>query len=437
MKLGTLHALSAEKRSSVWNDAGTLSAPGGFLSTFSVFGNSARKPVNAHTAERVSAFYACKHILATTMAHFPLNLYRESNELDKETEEVLRMRHKVKGPLNNILNVRTNFRMKAYDARRQWISDGFSYGRGIFYIETNPITGQITSFRLCSRSQGDSWYINDQGNDIMYHLYFRNGDTRTVTQDSILEFKPNQEGVPLVQLMAESLGINIATMQYFGETMGNKGKNLKGIFSTDQEVKPNQREALHKSFYEQIEAGNDTLLLDSGYRFQGVSMTPAEAQLIEFSNMSVDEICRWFRVPQPLVMHLLKGTGFNSLEHLNLHFKTYTIDPIAVEIESECKVKLLPEWEWDDHYFKHDLTALLRGDINAQSALVQRLFYVGAFSPNDILEIFDRNPYPGGGQRFVPNNTVTPEMVAAMMDENKQPSMPVMPSNTDKLNEDE
>jgi len=443
MKLATLHALSPEKRSSVWSDAGSLSKPGGVLSGYGAYGNSARKNINSQTAERVSAYYACKQILATTMAHCSLNLYKISMERDVDTNEVLEMRHKVKGTINNLLNFQANKRQKSYDAFRQWIEDGYGYGRGIFLIETNARSGAIKQLRLCSRSQGDSWYIQDLGNDITYHLYFRNGDQMSVNQDSILEFKCNARGEPLVKLMAESLGINVATMEYFGETMGNKGKNIKGIFSTEQAVKADQREKLHASFYDQIKAGNDTLLLDTGYKFQGVSMTPAEAQLIEFSNMSVDEICRWFRVPQPLVMHLLKGTGYASLEQLNLHFKTYTLDPIAVEIEKECAVKLLPDWEWDDHYFKYDFTALLRGDINSQSAFFQRLFYVGAYSPNDILKELDKNPYAGGSQRFVPNNTVTPEMVQLMLDqaENKVPvnldKMPAIGNNSSKDFENE
>jgi HK97 family phage portal protein len=401
-----------EKRQ--WSDGSGLTKPlNWLLNAFGYGQNSAQKTITPETADRISAFYACKFLIANTLAHFPLNLFQERSETDPESphNEKLYFKDKVYGAEYNLLNVRPNTRQTPYMLRTMLLDDALSTGFGFAKIITHPRTGEPQSLYPLSRHNGVRVIRYDDGTKIWYQVFYKNGKTEILDYEQVIEIPCNPQGKGIALLAAESLGINLAAMEYFGKTTGNKGKSMQGYFSTEQALKQNERDNAMESIEAQIATGSNTLILDHGYQYKSVSITPAELQLLEFGNFSIDEICRWFRVPQPLIMHLVRGTGYNSLESLNLHFKTYTIDPWCVQIEQELRIKMLPEYKWPTHYFKHNVAALLRGDVRSQAQFFKDMFYVGGYSPNDILEKLDENPYPGGNRRFVPGNTIPPELM--------------------------
>jgi len=60
-------------------------------------------------------------------------------------------------------------------------------------------------------------------------------------------------------------------------------------------------------------------------------------------------------------------------------------------------------------YAKHIIEGLLRGSPADRAEYYNKMFALGAYSTNDILEIEDRNPVEGGDQRFVPLNMISLE----------------------------
>ena len=53
---------------------------------------------------------------------------------------------------------------------------------------------------------------------------------------------------------------------------------------------------------------------------------------------------------------------------------------------------------------RFNVTALLRGDMNARRQFYKDMVFIGAFSPNDVLELEDRNPREGGDIYLTPSN---------------------------------
>lgn len=91
------------------------------------------------------------------------------------------------------------------------------------------------------------------------------------------------------------------------------------------------------------------MVLENELTYQNVTMNPEAAQLLESRSFSIEEICRWFRVPPFMVGHTTKQSSWaSSLEGMNLQFLTHTLRPLLVNIEQEIGRCLLDS---DDDVF--------------------------------------------------------------------------------------
>lgn len=86
--------------------------------------------------------------------------------------------------------------------------------------------------------------------------------------------------------------------------------------STDQILKPEQRndirEDMAAKFAGAVNSGK-TMVLEAGMKYQQVSMTPEDAQMLQTRAFNVEEICRWFRVPPWMVGHTSNSTSWGRV----------------------------------------------------------------------------------------------------------------------------
>lgn len=57
-----------------------------------------------------------------------------------------------------------------------------------------------------------------------------------------------------------------------------------------------------------VQNAGKIMVLEGGLKYQGVTMNPEDAQMLE-SRFSIEEICRWFRVPPFMVGHTTKQSS--------------------------------------------------------------------------------------------------------------------------------
>ena len=92
-------------------------------------------------------------------------------------------------------------------------------------------------------------------------------------------------------------------------------------------------------------------------------------------------------------------------------FIRQTVGPWVDAWEQEMNWKIFTEEEREQgYYIKLNMNALLRGDMKARADFYQKVFGVGGFSPNRILELEDEDGIgPIGDHHFDPSNYVTLE----------------------------
>jgi HK97 family phage portal protein len=146
-------------------------------------------------------------------------------------------------------------------------------------------------------------------------------------------------------------------------------------------------------------------------QFDATSMNASDMQFLEQRNFQRYDIAMFFGVPPHMIGATEKSTSWGSgIEQMGIGFVTYTLNDWLVTWQEALKRDVINESEWETLDVRFFPQALLKGDTKAQWDAFTRGRQWGIYSPNDVLEMLDRNPRtdPGGDEYAVPPNQ-TPE----------------------------
>ena len=174
-------------------------------------------------------------------------------------------------------------------------------------------------------------------------------------------------------------------------------------------------------FDEHQGSGNEfkPFILEGGLDWVQVSITPEDAQLLETRKFQRSEIAGLFRVPPHMIGDLEKAT-FSNIEQQGLEFVTNCLMPYLTRIENRIRSSLLNGNEWQTHFAKFNVNALLRGDMKSRAEFYTKMLQNGALSPNEIRLKEDMNPRDGGDIYLTPlNMAVNGQTIEATNNDNQ------------------
>lgn len=215
------------------------------------------------------------------------------------------------------------------------------------------------------------------------------------------------EARSLVEATAENIGLGLASEQFFARFLGN-GQHFPMYLATDQALQDKDMIALRKQIDQDsglLPAGR-TRVFDRGLKVEQNPMSIRDADLSSHQRWILEQVCRTWRVPLPMVQDLTHGTYANS-EQADLWLSKYTAGPIARNTEGVIRQTLFLPAERGTMYAKFNLNAMLRGDFAARTAGYSVLINCGVLSPNEARAFEDWNPYDGGDEYRLPLNTET------------------------------
>jgi HK97 family phage portal protein len=131
-------------------------------------------------------------------------------------------------------------------------------------------------------------------------------------------------------------------------------------------------------------------VLDNGAKWQPISISPQDSQLLDSRKFSVLEICRAYGVPAELV----NADSGNSMTYANiegrdLSFLKYSVAPWLTRLETALTA-LLPR----NTYVKFNTGALLRTDLKTRYESYKLALEGGWLTLDEIRELEDRPPLP-------------------------------------------
>lgn len=349
--------------------------------------SSSGKVVTADKAIQLSAVWACVRLLSESISTLPLKIYiRQPDGSRKAATD---------HPAYSILCRKPNSEMTP--SRFMLMVVASICLRGNAFIEKKFIANRLVSLvPLLPQNM----VVKRLTSGALEYKYTENGNERVIPVKNIMHIRGfGLDGVCGMMPMKTGRDVigSAMAVEESAAKIFEQGLQSSGFLTAEQALNDEQRERLREymaKFTGSKNAGK-IMVLEGGLKYQGVTMNPEDAQMLESRSFSIEEICRWFRVPPFMVGHTTKQSSWaSSLEGMNLQFLTHTLRLLLVNIEQEIGRCLLDS---DDEVFaEFSVEGLLRADSVGRAAYYTSALQNGWMSRNDVRRLENMPPIEGG-----------------------------------------
>jgi len=318
-------------------------------------GNEAGQQVNERTVLQLSTVWACARIIAETIATLPLGIYERTGQGRRSASE---------HPLHFLLHRQPNGSTTAAVFWEAMIVSMLL--RGNAFAERRMLGGRMVALQFLAASRLS--ITKDSKGRRRYKYTDADGTQRDIPESNIFRipgFTTDGEwGLSVIEYGAKVFGSALAATNAANSTF-EKGLSPTVAFKMTQVLKKEQRDEFRENLRAisgAINAG-ESPLLEGGMEAQTIGINPKDAQLLESRSFSVEEICRWFRVPPFMVGHSEKSTSWGTgIEQQMIGFLTFTLRPWLSRIEQAINKDLLSPVEQMRYYAEFSIEGLLRAD---------------------------------------------------------------------------
>ncbi|WP_234831501.1 phage portal protein [Sphingobium yanoikuyae] len=313
----------------------------------------ASSAMSVRTAENLSTVLACSTVIASSLGCIPALVYRREGEGRVEASS---------HPLLRLTRLGVTAEMTWPDFVEHLVSSALLTGNGLAEILRNASGGlsglrfipwswvtvaQLASGRLAydvSDGRGKSWRLLSGE---VIHL-------RDRSDDGMIGRSRLSRAADTVAAVSASNG--------FARSFLDRGAAPSGVIEVPgtltKELRDSMRQQMKDRHSGATNAGS-TLILDGGMQWKASQISPEDAELLETRKFGVEEICRLFQVPPPLVQDYSHNTFTNS-ETAGRWFAMFTLAPWARKIEAEFARSVFPSG--GPFELELDLSGFLRGD---------------------------------------------------------------------------
>jgi hypothetical protein len=182
-----------------------------------------------------------------------------------------------------------------------------------------------------------------------------------------------------------------------------------GVLETDQGLSDTAYKRLKEDWsnnHQGISNSNKFDILEEGLKWKATSVPNEDAQFLQTRVFQVEEIARWYRIPNMMLNMSGANSTYASVEAYGLQFVIYTLYPWLVRWEKGISMQLLLERERGKYFAEHSMSAILRGDTSSRYAAYGTGRQWGWLSVNDIRALENLNPIDDGDIYLQPSNMV-------------------------------
>ncbi|MBV5971268.1 phage portal protein [Pseudomonas aeruginosa] len=371
------------------------------------FGTSASgKNVTVDKALQLSTVWACVRLLSESVSTLPLKLYRRLPDGSREQAK--------DHPLFRLLCRTPNAEMTPQRFMLMVVASICL--RGNAFVEKKMIGTRVVAL-VPLLPQYMRVKREDSGR--LKYTYTENGVERVIPENNLMHIRGfGLDGVcgmlPVTmgrEIFGSAMSAEEAAAKVFAQ-----GMQASGILSGDTTLTPKQREDLRASLtaFTGSQNAGKIMVAEAGLKYQGITMNPEAAQMLESRSFNVEEMCRWFRVPPFMVGHMDKQSSWaSSVEAQNLHFLTNSLRPLLVNIEQEITRCLIGEADADEFFAEFAVEGLLRADSTARAAWYNTALQNGWMSRNEVRRLENLPPIEGGDVFTVQSALVPLEQLGA------------------------
>ncbi|WP_213662845.1 phage portal protein [Stutzerimonas stutzeri] len=379
------------------------------------FGQSTSgKTVTVDAALQLSTVWACVRLLSETVSTLPLKLYRRLPDGSRAVA--------TDHPLYRVLCISPNAEMTP--GRFMLMIVASLALRGNAFVEKKFIGSRIVALVPLLPQH---MRVKRQSNGRLEYIYSENGTERPIHEKNLMHIRgfglDGVCGIMPVKAGREVLGAAMSADEAAARVFA-QGLQASGVLTNESgALKPEQREQLRQSlaaFAGSKNAGK-LMVLEAGLKYQGITMNPEAAQMLETRAFQIEEICRWFRVPPFMVGHTDKQSSWaSSVEGQNLQFLTNTLRPLLDNIEQEIIRCLIGEAEAETVYAEFSVEGLLRADLAARREWYASALQNGWMNRNTVARLENQPLIPGGDVYTVQSNLMPLDQLGQQRTDSEQ-----------------
>lgn len=353
-------------------------------------GTTSGQYVTVDRAMKLSAVFACVRLISETVSTLPLKLYRRNADGSRSVA--------TDHPLYNVLCRSPNYEMTPSRFYLMIVASGCLWGNA--YVEKIMIGMRLVSLNpLLPQNMA---VTRDKITGGLIYTYTENGVRRVIPEANMMHIRSfGTDGVMGLSTIVKGKDI-FGTALAAEETAGKffeKGLQTSGFITTKDQLNDDQREGLRTSLQTFAGSKNSgkTMVLENDMKYQGMTMNPEAAQMIETRVFEVEEICRMWRVPPFMIGHLDKQSSWaSSVEGMNQQFLSHTLRPILVNLEQEIARSLIPALESETIFAEFNVEGLLRADSKGRVEYYNAAVNNGWMSRNEVRQKENLAPVAGG-----------------------------------------
>lgn len=382
--------------------------------------------VNPSSSMRVSTVYAGVRLLSGAVATTPCSFYRRTDGGRAKAND-----HDYWWLFNEQPCAR-------FSAATMWeflVSQMLLRGDGIAYLKReNRYSPRVTQVIPVPRDQVDIVRVNDR---LRYRIHDLQEDGTwgyfVADQDDVLHFPGfGFNGICSMSVIQwgarQAIGIAIRADEHAGATFAG-GASIQYAVKAPKAMTPAQQEDFRAAWLAKYGSGigqsKIPLILTEGLDVTELSMTAADAQLLESRKFQVVDIARAFGIPPHMLGETTASTSWGSgIEQMSLGFIKWAIRPHLTRWAQELNRKLFPVR--DRYFVEFNVDGHLEGDSKAQAEYFGKALggpgALGWMTVNEVRALKNLPPLPGGDKLFDPAK-------AAKKPEPKKPDEPEEPAD--------
>ncbi|VFB14383.1 putative phage portal protein [Bacteroides heparinolyticus] len=329
-------------------------------------------------AMRLATVYRCTSILSGSIASLPLQLKRKRGGYFAVDEE---------SHLNYLLTISPNRRQTAYEMMRNAVIQMVNMGNAYIYPEYRQ--GEVYSLTLLSPytvsydKMLDIYMVNDAVNNIYKTL-----ESEEIIHLRNMSLDGGYTGVSTIRYAATVMSVASSADAKSLDSF-QPGSTYSGFISGDNsmvkgfgEVQDEQLKTVSDRVEKELQSGKRIFSVPDAMRFNQLSMSPADIQLMDEKRFGVLDICRFYGV-HPDKAFAGQSNNYKASEMSQVQFMTDTLQPLLRQIQNELFVKLIPQSVANKYRMEFDLESFYQTDIMSMATMTEKSIQWGLNTVNE------------------------------------------------------
>ncbi|MCC6718229.1 MAG: phage portal protein [Acetobacteraceae bacterium] len=343
-----------------------------------IFAPDAPAHVSAIAAENLASVLACVTAISSTLAGLPIYAYRvapgggRTEAPDHPIASLLRHPHP---------------RLPWPDLMEWWAAQTLLYGNGVLEQVRDP-AGRVIALEPVP---WPSVAVMRLPSGRLRYDFNRDGVPRQLMEEDVLHLRDRSDdglvGRSRLSRAADTVSAATDLQKWTVNLWRNQG-TPSGAIKAKGPLKPDAHAQLRENITKSIAGARNAgriLILDNDTSWESMSISPEDAEVLASRRFSVEEICRIFSVPPPIVQDYTHNT-FTNASQASTWFATLCLTPWARKIEA-CMAAGLFATTDAGMSIEVDLSGLLRGDAEARWQSHKIAVEAGILDPDEIREI--------------------------------------------------